>query len=437
MDGTGRVTEIPVMTAYAAPVIATEDTCMGSSSVGAQGMAFGLSVGTTWRDENCQRLKNSRELNAMGFNRAAVALLCVDGDVRDAMNTAGTPCPGATQSAEAQPQRRRGLFGRQERRVRPATFSAFAALAVGAGATAPQALAEESAEGGAGRKDPSLRTNAPRSHAWLRSSGSEAYDPSARQPAPEPAPPTANENNSDGALLTTDDLSGAPQSSSGSEAQRAIRVPVATAFAASLTASQETCMGLRSFGVQAIGFGLSVATTWPDRQCRRIRNARALEEFGYQSAAIALLCQDEDVFDAMQRAGTPCPGAQLLNFPLPAPEHEPAEPPLMRFQDVLFDFDRFNLRPEADAILLPVLEMLQRNPALNVDIEGHADWMGSDAYNIGLSQRRAQSVVEWLVAHGIARERLVAVGKGEREPIASNETAEGRQLNRRVEVRRR
>jgi outer membrane protein OmpA-like peptidoglycan-associated protein len=63
--------------------------------------------------------------------------------------------------------------------------------------------------------------------------------------------------------------------------------------------------------------------------------------------------------------------------------------------------------------------------------------MGSDEYNIRLSQRRAQAVVDWLVARGIARERLNAVGKGEREPIASNETAEGRQLNRRVEVRRR
>ncbi len=321
--------------------------------------------------------------------------------------------------------------------MRPATFSAFAALAVGAGATASQALAEESPERGPVRKDPSLRTNAPGSHAWLRVSGSEAYDPSAVQHASEPAPPTANENNTDRALLTTGDLSA--QSSSGEE-HRAIRVPVATAFATSLAASQETCMGSRSFGVQAIGFGLSVATTWPDRQCRRIRNARALEEFGYRSAALALLCQDEEVFEAMQRAGTPCPGSQLLNFPLPqqkVPEPEPAEPPLMRLQNVLFDFDRSNLRPEADAILTPVLEMLQRHPALSVDIEGHADWMGSDAYNIGLSQRRAQAVVEWLVAQGIARERLNAVGKGEREPIASNETAEGRQLNRRVEVRRR
>jgi outer membrane protein OmpA-like peptidoglycan-associated protein len=318
--------------------------------------------------------------------------------------------------------------------LRPATFSAFAALAVGAGAAGSHALAEDSAEGGNG-KDPGLGAHAPTNQAWLRSNGAEAYEPQAVAAAEETAPPAANEN--DGrALLTTDDLS----SQSSGDADRPVEVPVATAFAASPTASQETCMGSRSFGVQAISFGLSVATTWPDRQCRRIRNARALEEFGYRSAALALLCQDEDVFDAMQRAGTPCPGSQLLNFPLPpqqAPEPEPAEPPLMRLQNVLFDFDRSNLRPEADAILSPVLEMLQRDPALSVDIEGHADWMGSDAYNIRLSRRRAQAVVEWLVARGVARERLNAVGKGEREPIATNDTAEGRQLNRRVEVRRR
>jgi outer membrane protein OmpA-like peptidoglycan-associated protein len=318
--------------------------------------------------------------------------------------------------------------------VRPATFSAFAALAVGAGAGASQALADESGEGAGDRNEPGVRNNAATPHAWLRSPAAEAYAPSAQQQATEEAPPAANEN-SGGALLTTDELSG-----NSADEGRTFRAPVATAFAPSLTASQETCMGSRSFGMQAIGFGLSVATTWPDRQCRRIRNARALEEFGYRSAALALLCQDEEVFDAMQRAGTPCPGSQLLDFPLPpqpTPEPELAEPPLMRLQNVLFDFDRSNLRPEADAILMPVLDMLQRDPSLSVDIEGHADWMGSDDYNIRLSQRRAQAVVDWLVARGIARERLVAVGKGEREPIATNDTAEGRQLNRRVEVRRR
>ncbi len=84
---------------------------MGSSSVGAQGVAFGVSIGTTWRDENCQRLKNSRELAAMGFGPAAVALLCVDDDVRNAMSTAGTPCPGQVAQGSAdqetsQPNRR-------------------------------------------------------------------------------------------------------------------------------------------------------------------------------------------------------------------------------------------------------------------------------------------------------------------------------------------
>jgi hypothetical protein len=62
-------------------------------------MAFGLSVGATWRDHNCQRLKNARELAHMGYDNAAVALLCVDIDVRRAMSRAGTPCPGAAPSA--------------------------------------------------------------------------------------------------------------------------------------------------------------------------------------------------------------------------------------------------------------------------------------------------------------------------------------------------
>jgi outer membrane protein OmpA-like peptidoglycan-associated protein len=316
--------------------------------------------------------------------------------------------------------------------MRPATFSAFAALAVGAGAAGSQALADESATGAGERKGSRLRAIAPTPHTWLRSHAEDA-DQRASVELTEPVEPTTSAND-DGALLTTDDLTETDGGDSG-----ALTVPVATAFAPSLTASQDTCMGSRTFGVQAIGFGFSIATTWPDRQCRRWRNARALEDLGFRSAALALLCQDDEVERAMRRAGTPCPGLQLLSFPpppAPAPEPE-VEPPLMRFQDVLFDFDRSNLRPEADAILAPVLEMLQRDPTLSVDIEGHADWMGSDAYNIGLSQRRAQAVVEWLVARGIARERLNAVGKGEREPIASNETAEGRQLNRRVEVHRR
>lgn len=214
------------------------------------------------------------------------------------------------------------------------------------------------------------------------------------------------------------------------------RIPVPTAYAGPIIASEDTCMGSRSFGLQLAGFGVSFATTWQDRQCRRIKNARQLNALGYQRAAIALLCQDDEVFAAMERAGTPCPGLELVTFEPPAPE-PPTPPPLITFDDVLFDFDRSTLRPAADSILQPALEMLQADSEMAIEIEGHTDWIGSDAYNDGLSQRRAQAVVEWLVARGIARERISAVGRGESEPVATNVTAAGRQLNRRVEVRRR
>jgi len=89
----------PVSTAYAAPLAAGEDTCMGSSSIGGQGVGFGLSIGTTWTDDNCRHLKNSRQLVALGYHRAATALMCVDEDVQNAMAAAGTPCPGTEQKA--------------------------------------------------------------------------------------------------------------------------------------------------------------------------------------------------------------------------------------------------------------------------------------------------------------------------------------------------
>ncbi|HAH10442.1 MAG TPA: hypothetical protein DCL54_05110 [Alphaproteobacteria bacterium] len=79
-------------TAYAPPLVTGEDTCMGSSSVGGQAVGFGLSIGTTWTDTNCQRLKNSRQLHSLGYQRAAVALMCLNEDVATAMHAAGHPC---------------------------------------------------------------------------------------------------------------------------------------------------------------------------------------------------------------------------------------------------------------------------------------------------------------------------------------------------------
>lgn len=86
----------------AAPVYLTtsNDTCMGSSGVGGQGMSFGFSVGTTWTDSNCILLKNSRELRAQGFSNAAKARLCMDDDNAMAFELAGNPCPQALSSAQ-------------------------------------------------------------------------------------------------------------------------------------------------------------------------------------------------------------------------------------------------------------------------------------------------------------------------------------------------
>lgn len=256
-------------------------------------------------------------------------------------------------------------------------------------------------------------------------------------PAPSAfATPLSAENEGSTAatnLLAVDDVS---LSSAQSQPDRTYR-SAATAYAAPLTASEDTCMRSRSLGLQAIGFGFSVATTWNDVSCRRRHNARALDALGYHDAALDLLCMDKEARHAMEQAGTPCfQRARLAQSPPPPPAEPAAEPPPIATYAVLFDFDKYNLRPEADEILAPLLATLQADPSLNVDIEGHTDWVGSDAYNFRLSQRRAQAVVNWLVAHGISRDRMRAVGKGEREPIATNETSAGRQLNRRTEVRR-
>jgi hypothetical protein len=86
----------------AAPVYLTSsnDTCMGSTGIGGQGMTFGFSIGTTWTDNNCIMLKNSREMKNQGHDKAAKARLCMDEDNAVAFELAGTPCPRKLKSAQ-------------------------------------------------------------------------------------------------------------------------------------------------------------------------------------------------------------------------------------------------------------------------------------------------------------------------------------------------
>lgn len=103
---------------------------------------------------------------------------------------------------------------------------------------------------------------------------------------------------------------------------------------------------------------------------------------------------------------------------------------------VYFDTDKDSLKPESDAVLGQVLDLLKQHAQLRLVIAGHTDAQGSDDHNLDLSNRRAQAVVAWLVGRGIAADRLQAEGHGESQPVASNDSAEGRALNRRVELRK-
>lgn len=107
----------------------------------------------------------------------------------------------------------------------------------------------------------------------------------------------------------------------------------------------------------------------------------------------------------------------------------------IRIYNIRFDFDKATLRPDAMQPIADIAAALRANPSIKIRIEGHTDGKGRDAYNLNLSQRRAQAVVNALVSiHGIDRSRLKPVGKGEGHPVATNATDAGRALNRRVEI---
>ena len=101
---------------------------------------------------------------------------------------------------------------------------------------------------------------------------------------------------------------------------------------------------------------------------------------------------------------------------------------------ILFDFDSASIRPDADRALNDVAQLIKAYQSRSVRVEGHTDSVASDEYNQSLSERRAGSVADWFAKHGIERSRLAAAGFGEKKPMTTNDTAAGRQLNRRVEV---
>ena len=154
--------------------------------------------------------------------------------------------------------------------------------------------------------------------------------------------------------------------------------------------------------------------------------------------------------DGTGRVGTP--GREVRMAPIPKLAREGKFPPLQKFappgapcgfvitleDQVLFDFDRSDIRPGASQVLDTLGVALARVEARDIEIGGHTDAVGSDAYNQALSERRAQAVVGALRQRAVAT-RMNATGHGESRPVAPNEiegqdNPAGRQLNRRVEI---
>ncbi len=131
---------------------------------------------------------------------------------------------------------------------------------------------------------------------------------------------------------------------------------------------------------------------------------------------------------AIQRAEDAIARTREACAPKPKPE-------IISLPGVNFETDSADITAESAAILDKAAETLLKKPSIRAEVAAHTDSDGSEAYNEALSLRRAKSVLDYLVSKGVSAERLVPRGYGETDPVASNDTPEGKARNRRVELR--
>ena len=156
---------------------------------------------------------------------------------------------------------------------------------------------------------------------------------------------------------------------------------------------------------------------------------------------------DEDG-DGVPDSRDKCPGTpkgvqvDADGCPPPAPPPMAEEPPVVKeetivIRDVHFEFNKATLTPADKDVLSTVATRLkQETSTAQLRVTGHTDSVGSDAYNQRLSEKRANSVVQYLVENGVPRASFVSVsGAGESQPVADNKTADGRAMNRRTEIK--
>ena len=195
-------------------------------------------------------------------------------------------------------------------------------------------------------------------------------------------------------------------------------------------------------------------------QTKSVDNWRAVDGTPWKTAAGDLCWRDanwtpataDDACDgAIKPPPPPAPAPRVAPPPPPppapapvAPRPAPAPAPVVVpapvsekvtfAADTFFDFNKSNLKPEAQAKLA---DLVDKTKGVNLEViiaVGHTDAVGSDAYNQKLSIARAESVKNFLTSKGVEKNRVYTEGKGEKSPVADNKTAEGRAKNRRVEV---
>jgi OOP family OmpA-OmpF porin len=120
--------------------------------------------------------------------------------------------------------------------------------------------------------------------------------------------------------------------------------------------------------------------------------------------------------------------------PVAVVEPEPVYQKVTLQADTFFDFDKSTLKPTAQQTLDEVVAGLSGTADVSIQVVGHTDSVGTEVYNLGLSERRAGAVTEYLISRGVSPSAIEAAGMGETQPIASNSTPDGRAQNRRVEI---
>jgi outer membrane protein OmpA-like peptidoglycan-associated protein len=178
----------------------------------------------------------------------------------------------------------------------------------------------------------------------------------------------------------------------------------------------------RTGALLGAGIGAAVGAATGDDRDERIQNALiGAAVFGAAGAGIgAALDRQEAELRAQLGSGTVVNTGNQLIVTLP--------------QDILFGVDSASVGIQSQGDLQAVARSLNNYPNTTVNVIGHTDSTGDAAYNQDLSERRAQAVARVLVASGVSGGRINAIGQGENTPVATNQTAEGRQQNRRVEI---